>query len=508
MAEEKSPIKIGLHSVRNLIGEQNQLSLFSHHDKNFSDEFGVNLINQIDQFGAKLTELESRVMEGILKGLSDTSYKGNIKAKDVKSIAHEKYDGKLPPTYKYMKELPRLRASQSEILQWAGIQREGSQKGGIEKRGVHTCIKAIQALKTLGTKQFCFYYNRLAYSEDGKPLKDKNGNWKKEEVIAVDTLFTIKEVRDSGIIKYYEITPSSIFLDQVDRYFMLIPYDWREEVKNLLGNKKSSSYTFRLLLFLRYQYELKRRSANHKPPYRIKWSPDEIAIALKMPESVYKRKKKRADEILENAYETAKRLGYLSDYERKQYVDVLTLRDEKFAKEITVSDSKEENANKEAYSLFQLFHDCRKQLDPNYRPPSGAAKTAQIKDFESLLKQRAFEDIEKLIHWSVCQSYWCSFLSTPSKLRKNFSQAWIEFTQRKKTKKELSQENHSWAKKHLSRFDGKKIPGFGILSILGEFVEINDGKSTKLFEYVNESFQEEVTAYLQRFSSKKPSTSG
>jgi len=83
-----------------------------------------------------------------------------------------------------------------------------------------------------------------------------------ESVVAVDTLLTIKEVRhkDSGKLDYYEAVPSTLFLDQREGYFLLIPFGWREEVRSLVGQRRASVYTFRFLLFLRYQFEMKRRS--------------------------------------------------------------------------------------------------------------------------------------------------------------------------------------------------------------------------------------------------------
>ncbi|MGK5593758.1 MAG: hypothetical protein ACSNEK_00170 [Parachlamydiaceae bacterium] len=315
--------QIGLHSVRNMLGENAQYDLFSNHDIEFASEFKFKLSGKIDRFGIDLTEMQSRIMEGILRGFSETRYQGNIKPKPVEWVQNERFSGgKLPDTYKNIIELPCLKASLTQILDWSGI----------NKNGISYWARAVESIQELGVKQFCFYYDRLVFDDRGNPQKESNGRWKKEEVIAVDTLFTIKEIREesSGELKYYEITPSSIFLDQRDSYFMLIPYGWREEVKALVGSKKASSYTFRFLLYLRYQYELMRRSTKIKSPYQIKHSPEEIAIATKMPESIYKRKKQRMNEILSDAFLVAKQLGYLTDYERKDYIDVLTLNNNKY----------------------------------------------------------------------------------------------------------------------------------------------------------------------------------
>ena len=236
--------QIGLHSVRNMLGSEMQLSLFSDYTiENLSSSSGVKLDGKIDRFGIDLTDIQSKIMEGILRGFTETNYRGNIEPRDTAQIAAEKYSkGELPLTYKYVKEVPRLRATQAQIMDWAGV----------NKNSIAEKERAVEALSHLGTAQYCFYYDRLAYGQDGVPEKDRSGRWKKEEVMAVDALFTIKEVREeqAGNLKYYEIEISPIFLDQRESYFMLIPYNWREEVRAIVGSKKASSYTFRFLLFL------------------------------------------------------------------------------------------------------------------------------------------------------------------------------------------------------------------------------------------------------------------
>ena len=308
--ENQETTQMGLHSIKNILGDQRQVSMFSDHDQEFSKEYGVELQGTIDRFGIDLTNTQYQVMEGILWKFSKTGYKGTMSPVEVESIVKNKHLGKSPEIYTNITQLPKIRATQADILKWSGVNRESA--------ACHA--RAVEAIRDLGSQQYCFYYDRLSYDENGVPKRDNKGLWKKEGVVAVDTLFTIKEVRGdtSGVLQYYEITPSAIFLDQRESYFMRIPLGWRQEVQTLVGKKKASSYTFRFLLFLRYQYELKRRVNLDTAQCQIKWAPEEIAIAIKMPESVYKRKKKRMNDILEDAYIVAKKLGYLFGYERIQ----------------------------------------------------------------------------------------------------------------------------------------------------------------------------------------------
>ena len=523
MEEEKQDkaTQLALHSVKNLLGNQQQIDLFSEHHIEFCEEYDVKLEGTIDRFGIDLTEIQSRVMEGILYGFSKTAYKGNIEPTSKESLVDERFSGKVPSSYKYIQEIPKLRVTQSELLEWSGI----------NKQSIASWSRAVEAIQELGRKQYCFYYDRLALDAEGTPLKEKNNKWKKEEVFSVDTLFSIKEIRDksSGSLKYYEIMPSSVFLDQRESYFMFIPLNWREEVKKLVGNKKASSYTFRFLLFLRYQYELKRRSKSLKPPYRIRWSPAEIAMAIKMPPSIYKRKKKRVNQILDDAYAVAKRLGYLIDYQRTGHLDILTLNEKKYFNNRSLSynlaDVLDEKADKNlsaAKSLYELFHSQKRKIDPYYHDPEENKKEKQYYTFQKLLSARPFEVIERLICWSTTKKYWCSRLSTPVKLSSNFSEAWSEMVlgsefgadQSRIRNKELAEDllkkvakGSQGVESHkIKTQEGTKVCGIrtqeGIkVEILNESIEFIHGgvSSSTCIQYDDDNFEALLRKSLKKY---------
>lgn len=421
-----------IHSVRNIIGHSNQLTLFSDQHTKLSQTYGNSLDESIDRFGIDLTDIQMRVMEGILRGFTQTNYKGNISPEDKESIAHQKYSGKLPDTYKYVREIPRIRATQKQIIEWAGLN-----PGSIGDKE-----RAVNALCQLGIKQFCVLYDRLAFNDHGEPEKDKNGNWKKEVVTSVDTLFNIKIVREEAVekssskdpklgdVKYYEISPSGIFLDQRETYFLLIPFNWREEVHALYGKKKISSYVFRFLWFLRFQYELKRRK-NQERPFQLRWSSEEIAIALKMPKSVYKGQKDRMNQILEEAYSVAKTLGYLSSYERTGTVDILVLQDAKYSTTHNPTIERamgaiSSNVSPALNYLFEFFHKKKKELNHYHEAPTNQEKEEQLREFNLLLSQKKAHEIEEMINWGLSQKFWCTRLSTPQLLSANFDEAWSE----------------------------------------------------------------------------------
>jgi hypothetical protein len=467
--------QIGLHSVKNLLGQEEQLTLFSEHKtKAFAGEYGITLERALTKYGVDLTDVQQRVMEGILHGFSRTKYEGNVAPEDKLHHGKEKYPplGKLPPSYKYVQKLPRLRVSQAEILDWANINRKSA--GSVKE--------AIDALKHLGTYQYCFYYTRLTFDENAQAVKDKQGEWIKEEVVGIDTLFTITEVRDekTKVLKYYEIIPSSLFMDQRESYFMLIPYNWREEVRKIVGQKKASSYTFRFLLFLRYQFELKRRAKKEQKPYSIKWSPEEIGIAIKMPLSIYKKFRKRANQILEDVYLVAKQLGYLTNYERTGTLDILYLNEEKYyaprnQESLVYTEDLTSPELMKAKELLDFFNKAKKTILPRYNPQAGGTiQKASLKYLSALLSTHPFEEIKQIIEWGIARPYWCNRIGTPSKLYKYYHEACAEMNASKSTQKTHSdnmQDNKSYASECAKKFQGSEAK----IEVLNAYVEVGNG---------------------------------
>lgn len=331
--------KIAIHTVSQFYGDNKQLSLFSDEKIDaFKDATGLNLTNRPTNYGVVLNQSQKRVLEGILKAFTDTNYKGDEaigKDKALESVYTLNQETakelllKSNAPYKNIDKIPVVRLTQAQIIDLSGYDLKAQKQS--DKQHV------TEALSYLATNQFCFYWVRLK-TENGKPVKDKSGKNVKEEVMEVGTLLRIKIVRDgTGLLQYYEIHPSAPLLDQVNNYFLLVPNNWRDEVKQLTG-KRASSYTYELLLWLRLQYEQIRRynkggGKNRKPkPFKISKSWEDVAIALKMPESVYKGKRKRAIKIIQEAYSVAIKLGYLVRVENNGATDILYLNESYYPK--------------------------------------------------------------------------------------------------------------------------------------------------------------------------------
>ncbi len=337
----KKYTSVAIHTVKQFYADSRQLSLFSDEKiDEFIQATGLEVLKRPDSYGVVLNQTESRVFEAILQAFSNTNYLGD-EQRDKKAelkerglnITSQRGAEAIEKAYSNIDTIPVIKVTQAELLSLSGYDLQAQREG--DKQDV------IEAIKSLTSKQYCFYWLRLKKDSKGNPVRDKEGNYLKEEVMEVSTLFRVQYVKKEGenVLNYYEISPSSVILDQVSsryggNYFLLIPEDWREEVKQLTG-KRASRYTYEFLKWLRLQYEERRRyNANHKTkkPFTLNRSWEEIAIALKMPETMYKANRKRASKIVQDAYSVAISLGYLLRVESQGVNDILYLNEDYYPK--------------------------------------------------------------------------------------------------------------------------------------------------------------------------------
>jgi hypothetical protein len=323
---DKKLTKIAIHTITQFYGDSKQLSLFSDNKidslSSILESRGIEVGERPESYGVLLNQSQRRVLEGILKAFSDSNYKGD------EQIDRDSYDkvhpvNKIPLAYNLIDKIPVVKLTQADIIRLSGYDRTQGDKADV-----------IDAINFLATKPFCFYWVRLK-TENGKPVIDKAGKYVKEEVTEVGSIFRIKYVKnpESGELQYYEIHPSAPLLDQVNSYFLLVPNNWRDEVKQLTG-KRASSYSYEFLFWLRLQYEqIRRNNTSKKPkPFQLSKTWEEVAIALKMPESMYKANRKRASKIIKDAYDVAIKLGYLIKVENNGATDTLYLNEDYYPK--------------------------------------------------------------------------------------------------------------------------------------------------------------------------------
>ena len=340
--KRKKNLDLSIHSIKQLFGDNKQLQLFS--DKTVDEyisQTGLPKLHKPDSYGVVLNQAQERVYMGIIKAFSDTNYLGDQtidKREEFKNrginVNSSKATDKVKQAYSNIDKIPEIKLTQAQIIELSGYDLQKQRQG--DKTDV------TEAISFLGSKQFCFYWLRLKKDEKGNPVKDKKGDFVKEECMEVGTLFRITYVKEEGgnELKHYEISPTAVILDQVNNnyggtYFLSIPEDWRDEVKQITG-KRASSYTYNFLLWLRLQYE-QIRQHNAKPkvkkkPFKLSRSWEDIAIALKMPETMYKANRKRASKIILDAQEIAIKLGYLQKVRNNGATDELFLNEEYYPK--------------------------------------------------------------------------------------------------------------------------------------------------------------------------------
>lgn len=327
--KEKGHTKVSMHAISQMFTETETPTLFDQHLEEHIHTIGMKLRseNMPKTYGLVLTDGERQLMEAILKTFTETNYQGHlsittqeefekrgVKRRNLKAIEM------VNKTYSNIKQIPVIQVTQADLLRTIGA-----------KRGKWAKIELKKALEGLQNKRFFFYWKRLMRDERGNPVVVRTGNrkdYKKEKVESLDSLFRIDTVYDeANKLKYYEISPSAVLLDQVEDYFLLIPYGWREEVKRVTG-KRPSKYTLEFLLWLRMHFE-KIRSSNNKPGvnrgFTLKRRWEDIAATLNVPESVYKNHKAKSHKIREDAYYIAQKLGYLTKIEQDGVYDVLHL---------------------------------------------------------------------------------------------------------------------------------------------------------------------------------------
>jgi hypothetical protein len=317
-------VELPRHGVKQLFkdSEKAQLNLFTPEQieetvKELASSIGTTLQNTIYTPGVSLTSSELKVWQGIYTAFKRTNYEGD-KQKDIHKggggqdgISVKEIHRQRDTVYKNISFLPVIVLTQSELLEVSGFNRTHGDK-----------VDCLEALRSLSEKQYFFKWNRLAKDEKGIPQREKSGQYKMEPISTVETFFKVYTVEDEeGKVKYYEISPSAVLLDQFrpqygGEFFLIVPKDWMEDIKRL-GLKKNK-YAPIFLLFLRDQFET-IRSNNRKKlsqgakqrTYSFSKTWEEIAETLKMPESLYKKNRKKAKDLITACQKIALELNHL-----------------------------------------------------------------------------------------------------------------------------------------------------------------------------------------------------
>ena len=347
-ADRPKHIKTGLHLASQFLGAvdpQTKLN-FAEQLERYTLETGLTMNNRPLGFGLDLSPTQQRTLQAILGAFSHEDYQGHITLPKETVLTDPDRSGNYIPAklkattpaglyrtaYRNIPQLPTIQLTLAEVVRLAGMDNE--RQGDKEK------VK--EAVAHLGQASYVFWWKRKAFRiENGRavPQLDQEGKHKWEEVVEAGSLFRVKHVLDEQTkqLKYYEISPSAVVLDQVSphyggSYFLMVPGNLHEEVKKALGNnQRSTSYTFGFLMYLLQEYERHRSHNSHRKGVTIQKDWEDIAQRIRMPETIWRRNRKKAVERLEQVYLVAKELGYLKSYKRgADGVDTLELEPTKY----------------------------------------------------------------------------------------------------------------------------------------------------------------------------------
>lgn len=356
-------IKTGKHLVSQYLGPvspQTKLN-FAETLERYTRETGLTMGNRPLGWGLNLNFAEQRVTHAILEAFSRDEYQGQITLPKEEVLTDPERGPHILPgkwnamgpgamarkAYKDIPHLPTIRLTLAEIVKLAGYDhdRQGDKQ------------KVMEAIDHLRSHLYLFWWKRKAFkivNGVAVPDRDAKGEHKWEEREDISPLFRIVFVRDeqTKVLKYFEISPSAVVLDQVNptyggNYFLMVPRDLHTQVVKAVGKgQRSSSYTFAFLVYLHAEYERISRHAKKgtAPKHTIAKPWEEIAQRIKMPESVWKRKRANAVARLEQVYQVAKELGYLKSYRRDNGVDVLELEPSKYYRPEKEKKEEEEEA--------------------------------------------------------------------------------------------------------------------------------------------------------------------
>jgi hypothetical protein len=252
----------------------------------------------------ELSYTESRALFAVQMLLSDTDYKGNTKPEQFTDDVNWKYKG----------ELPGLKISVSEYLDAYGVNKYKTKRNKMEYSGTERKT-ATGALERLAQRNFLFKYERTCWEA-------KKNSSTKETIEVTAPLMVLQK---SG--RNYIIYPSPILVDQIDTYFLWKPRNLFDKI----GGKDTTSVLFMDYLFTRAEQARSKRGI-----YTIKLEQETIAKALRLDKLIETRQWLRIRSRLNDLYEQAKELGYLSSYlidqngVKSDKIDVLTLNKETF----------------------------------------------------------------------------------------------------------------------------------------------------------------------------------
>jgi len=292
-----------------------ELQKFKNVDHDRQLILGEDLLeDQTETSGLDLTVSEDMALHAIQVLLDKTDYKGNIPG-EMRQITADKWDG----------YLPRLSISYADYYEAYGLQKNKHKR----YHGARS-EDALQALKSLAqTRRIA--YKRRRWTGNGKsrrmvydvirvtrPLISFIEGFKDLEEQEADQVIAGQDLPDKRQTKLV-IDISPLLVDQIETFYLLKPVTLHEEIRQLLGSRRTSravSLFIEWLLTKNFQ--------------EVKVSKKVLAERLRLDYLIKQRHQDKLEIRLQEALQTAKELRYLLDYkEEASGLLVLTLNPER-----------------------------------------------------------------------------------------------------------------------------------------------------------------------------------
>jgi len=333
VTKEAPLVKASLHTELQKFGHRpdpRQPGLFDR----FLDETKKEIEKRdVDVIGIDITPAQEQALFGLQTLLTRTNYKGNLPGEMIDDRG-----------FRFKGYLPALEFTPAQYLEAYGLKKHLTGRGK-EEYDYKDRAEALQALIDLAKKPFLFVYKR-EYRTEKRELRI-------DRVETIDTLIKIirgwealTKKEDSALdrgasteatdekLKAIAIRPAPILVQDIDRFFLLKPANYIQEINlRYPWPNRPSRFTLSLINWLITQAELKRRN---RQPLIIEQSLETIAYALRMDAWIRTRQFKRIRQILTKGYKIAQELGYLLSYRTVQGqtkdLERLELNPEKFSR--------------------------------------------------------------------------------------------------------------------------------------------------------------------------------
>lgn len=285
-----------------------------------SQKFGIIRNGKVEQqLGLDLSLNESKALHALLKLLDKTSYKGNMEGR---SIAN--YENRM----NYSGVLPRISCTLTEFLEAYGLERKLTNRG-FNEFSPQLREEAMYALRSLARNRYTFVYKRETFGKKEKAIDRIEAEVPLISVIKGYFGLTEKEndqldrgIEDENTQKklLIGIEFGPLFVDQIEGYFVLLPGNLYSDIKRIVG-KKYSSY---IPLFIEWLIMRIRQQEVHKTPgAELKISTEKLANILRMDALVKEYSWNKIREILDQCYQVAKELGYISKWGREENLEII-----------------------------------------------------------------------------------------------------------------------------------------------------------------------------------------